>query len=97
MIIKEAEPIFINKSQEKVVLLIHGLGGTPLELKELAEYLGEANLSVVVPLLSYQERNYSEIKKLDSAFLYLEIEKIYLNLKKDYKKVFVVGLCNGRF
>lgn len=94
-IVKGAEPLFLNKSNETVVLLLHGLGGTPIEMKELGEFLGEKNFSVVIPLLPYQGRDYNSIKKLDIDSVYLEVEKIYNYLKKDYNNVYVGGLSTG--
>ncbi len=94
-IIKGAEPIFINKKSKEVVLLLHGLGGTPVELKELAYYLEENNFSVVVPLLKYQGRRYEDIKQLDGDEIYNEISEIVDVLKQDYKEVYVGGLSSG--
>jgi len=93
-IVSGAEPIFI-KGNSKAVLLLHGLGGTPIEMKELANYLIERNLTVFVPLLDYQGRTYDEFKELDSEVVYEEALD-YLNiLKKNYSQVYVGGLSTG--
>jgi len=94
-IIKGAEPIFLNKSQNTVVLLLHGMGGTPIEMKELAEYLGKKNISVVVPLLLDQGREYIALGNLSAEELYLQVEKMYLELNGTYQDVFVGGLSTG--
>jgi len=93
-IIKGTEPIFIPGG-EKAILLLHGGGGTPIELKEMAYFLASKNISVFVPLLPHQGRTYSELGKVndeesyDASLLYLKI------LKKNYDEVYVGGLSTG--
>lgn len=94
IIIKGAEPIFLPRG-EKAILLLHGLGGTPIEMSELAYYLADRNITTLVPLLPFQGRGYGEISKIDRAEVY-DSAKRYLNiLKKDYDKVYVGGLSTG--
>jgi carboxylesterase len=89
------EPIFLNRSQDTVVLLLHGMGGTPIELEEMAHFLGDKNISVVVPLMLNQGRDYDSIKKLDGYEEYLQVEEIHKELNKSYENVFIGGLSTG--
>jgi carboxylesterase len=93
-IIKGAEPIFLPRGKTSV-LLLHGMGGTPIELKELAYYLADRNISVFVPLLPNQGRSYSDLKKMNAEEVY-NASILYLDiLKKNSGKVFVGGLSTG--
>jgi carboxylesterase len=93
-IVEGSQPIFLERG-EKAILLLHGMGGTPLELAELATYLGDRNITVFAPLLASQGRTYNEIKKLDKEEIYEEAKK-YLNiLKNNYREVYVGGLSTG--
>lgn len=94
-IITGAEPIFIDKGKEKAILLLHGMGGTPIELKELGEYLANQNITVLIPLLDHQGRSFEDLRKVTQEKLYNESLN-YLNiLKKNYQKVYVGGLSTG--
>lgn len=94
MIVGGAEPIFLPRG-ENAVLLLHGLGGTPIEMKELAYYLADRNISVFVPLMPNQGMDYDSIGKLDMEGAYLAALSYYDILKKHYSNVYVGGLSSG--
>lgn len=90
-----AQPLFYNRSNEKAILLLHGYGGTPYELKYLAEGLADNNISVFVPLLPRHGTTVEELSGLRWEEEYEAAEDYLLMLKKNYKEVYVGGLCNG--
>jgi len=93
-IIKEATPLFYERG-EKAVLLLHGYGGTPYELSELAEFLSANNLTVYVPLFPHHGVSVEELSKLKWDDAYIFVNESYSLLKEKYDKVYVGGLCNG--
>jgi carboxylesterase len=93
-IIDSAKPIFLPRGQN-AILLLHGMGGTPLELKELAYYLAEYNITVFVPLMDYQGRDYGDLASYDGKIVYNKT-LFYLDiLQKYYTEVFIGGLSTG--
>ncbi len=94
MIINGTEPIFFPGG-EKAILLLHGLGGTPVEMSELAYYLADKNITILVPLLPFQGRGYEDISRIDRTEVYNNAKKYLDILKKDYDKVYVGGLSTG--
>jgi carboxylesterase len=94
-ILKDAEPVFIERSKKKAVLMLHGLGGTPMSMKELAEYLADKNLTVFAPLLRSHGRTYEDFKDFNHTLGYKEVKNFTRILKKHYDKVYVVGHSTG--
>jgi len=93
-IINNTAPIYLPRG-DKAILLLHGLGGTPIELKELAQYLADKNITVFVPLMRYQGRHYSDIGKINMDEIYSDVFDYYVALKENYKEVYVAGLSTG--
>lgn len=94
-ILEGADPIFLDANQSKVVLLLHGMGGTPIELKELGDYLYKNNISVFIPLLKNQGRTYNDLKGLNREDLYNEALFYSDILNKNYQDVYIGGLSTG--
>jgi carboxylesterase len=93
-IIQGTESIFLPGG-EKAVLLLHGGGGTPIELKEMAYFLAGKNISVFVPLLPHQGRTYNDLGEVDDEESY-NVSLFYLKtLKNNYNQVYVGGLSTG--
>jgi carboxylesterase len=91
---KVAEPLFFERG-EKAVLLLHGFGGTPVEVKELAEFLASNDITVYAPLLVGHGTNLKELAKIKWQDEYEDAKQSLDILKKHYGKVYVGGLCTG--
>ncbi len=91
---KVAKPLFFDRS-EKAVLLLHGFGGTPFVVKELAEFLAENNVTVYVPLLVGHGTNLKELARIKWLDEYKDAKESLEILKKHYDEVYVGGLCTG--
>jgi carboxylesterase len=77
------------------ILLLHGLSGTPSEVKPLGDFLTERGYSVLGPWLKGHDSNPKDLAKTiwqDWAASALEA---YDHLKKNCSKVFVGGLSMG--
>lgn len=85
----------IVNNNEKAVLLLHGLTGTPLELRWVARDFSRENYDVYFPILPGHCSSLEEIKNIKWQDLYRFTKDYYLSLKAKYKHVFVGGLCVG--
>lgn len=94
IIIKGAEPIFLPRG-ERAILLLPGLGGTSIEVNELAYYLADRNITTLVPLLPFQGRGYGDLSKMNTTKVYNDANKYLDILKKYYDKVYVGGFSTG--
>lgn len=84
----------LNKNK-KAVLLLHGLTGTPLELRWVARDFSKAGYDVYFPILPGHCSSMEELKKTKWQDLYTFTKNFYLDLKAKYNEVFVAGLCVG--
>jgi carboxylesterase len=85
---KVAKPLFFERG-EKAILLLHGFGGTPVEVKELAEFLAGNGVTVYVPLLVGHGTNLKELAKIKWEDEYEDAKQSLDILKKHYGKVYV--------
>ncbi len=79
----------------KVVLLVHGLTGVPLEMKFLGKSLHKNGFSVVCPLLEGHAKGKEELLKTTWEDWYATVDKTFFALRKKFKKVYVAGICVG--
>lgn len=86
---------FFLKSQDKAVLLIHGITGTPSEMRYFAQGLHKRGYSVFCNTLPRHCASLNELKKVT----WQEIADCCINdfkrLKAEYSKVFIAGLSMG--
>ena len=80
---------------DKAVLLIHGLTGTPFEMKPLAEHLHREGFSVKVPCLAGHGKSPDYLKATRWEDWYGTVYRHFMDLKKDHEVVAVSGLCMG--
>lgn len=85
----------IKNNNERAVLLLHGLTGTPLELRWVARDFAKANYDVYFPILPGHCSSLEDLKKTKWEELYEFAKNFYLDLKAKYNQVFVAGLCVG--
>lgn len=94
MLLKGAEELFIKKS-EVGCLLVHGFTGSPYEMKEMANYLAENNITVYVPLLKGHGTNPQDMFKTNWLDWQQSVSAAYLKMKSECKKIFICGLSMG--
>jgi carboxylesterase len=77
------------------VVLIHGLTGSPFELKYLAGQLNRAGFTVKVPCLAGHGGVIEELKKTSWQDWYGTVQQTITEIRKTCNEVFVGGLCMG--
>lgn len=87
--------ISLQGNNGSAVLLLHGLTGSPYELKFLAEKLSKAGFTVVAPCLPGHGETLESLKQTSWQDWYEEAKKSFLELRKDFEHVGVGGLCMG--
>jgi len=86
---------FFLKGGYKAVLLIHGITGTPSEMRYFAKGLHKAGFTVFCNTLPRHCSTLGELKKVTWQEIYQACRDDFLRLKKDHAKVFVAGLSMG--
>ncbi len=85
----------VNEKPKGAVLLLHGLTGSPFELKKYGQFLYNNGYDVFAECLPGHGEKFEEIYTVNYQnwldFAYSRFEK----LKSEYKNVFVSGLCLG--
>jgi carboxylesterase len=96
-IIPGAEPFEIPspKGGDRAALLIHGLTGSPSEMRFPSIVLNEAGYHVRAPLLPGHGTSIKDLNRTSWHDWYGEAERSFFELKKDFRKVFVAGLSMG--
>lgn len=82
-------------SKNTAILLIHGFTATTVEVKLMAKYLYEKGFSVCAPLLPGHGLTPEELNKKSYDDWIETVNAAYLNLKKGYKNIFVLGESMG--
>ena len=82
----------INKG---VVLLFHGLTGTPFELKKYAQFLFNQGYDVYAPCLPGHGGRAAEIYTVKYQDWLCFVEEKFLELTKKYENIFASGICLG--
>lgn len=88
-------PIFIERQSKVGALLLHGFTATPYEVRELAQYLAERQITVFAPLLAGHGTKPEDLAKTNILDWQKSVEEAYLFLKQKAEKVFVVGNSFG--
>ncbi|MFW5981332.1 MAG: alpha/beta hydrolase [bacterium] len=85
-----------SNKNDKAVLLIHGYTGSPNEMEYLAERIHrDNNLSVYLPRLPGHGTNKEDFCQSNAEDWLRKVYDSYLNLKSNYKEVYVGGLSMG--
>lgn len=85
----------VKASRDKGVLLIHGLSGTPLEMKYLAKKLFRRGFTVHVPQLAGHGVDQAALLKTTWRDWYASVETAYRELAAEVRHVYVAGICVG--
>lgn len=87
---------FYDKAGEDAVLLIHGLTGTPAEMRSVSKRLVKQGFSVMCPALAGHCGNVSDLKKSKWQDWYGTITQSFDALKAEgHPRVYVAGLSMG--
>jgi carboxylesterase len=86
---------YYKGTNNKAVILVHGLTGVPLEMKFIGKALHKEGFTVVCPLLEGHAKGTKELLKTNWRDWYATIEKTFLTLRERFKKVYVAGICVG--
>ncbi len=94
-VLKGCEPFSYHNSNEKACLLLHGLGGCPHELSLVGEYLSKKGYTVIAPRYPGHGSKGKYMGKYGWQDWYKVAEDNYLEMKKTYKEVDVIGFSTG--
>jgi carboxylesterase len=86
---------FYEPRGKDAVLLIHGLTGTPAEMRHLARKLRRKGFSVMVPQLAGHCGSIKELKRSRWQDWYASVDAAFQYLSDRHHKVFVSGLSMG--
>lgn len=86
---------FLLKGGRTGVLLFHGLGGTPAEMRDIAEGLHDGGYTVFCPRLAGYTGTYDELKESDWNEWTESAEKALASLRAQCDFVVVGGLSTG--
>jgi len=86
---------FYRRRGDDVVLLVHGLTGTPAEMLHVAKRLLQQGFSVACPQLAGHCGSVEDLKRSKWEDWYGSIERTFEALKRTHRRVFVSGLSMG--
>ncbi|MFA6350517.1 MAG: alpha/beta fold hydrolase [Candidatus Omnitrophota bacterium] len=86
---------FLKGTSEKAVLLIHGITGTPSEMRYQAKALNKAGFNVMCNVLPRHCSTLGDLKKVTWSEIADACENDLIALNNDYRKVFVGGISMG--
>jgi len=86
---------YYTRRGEDAVLLVHGLTGTPAEMRSLAKKLQHQGFSVMCPRLAGHCGGIAELKKSHWQDWYSSVEQAFEALKAEHRQVYVAGLSMG--
>jgi carboxylesterase len=84
-----------NPESSKGILLLHGFGASPWEVKELGEYMAEKGLTVYAPLIEGHGTKGEDMNGLRWEDWYSSAEYSYRALSEMVDEVYVAGLSMG--
>jgi len=89
--------LFFEGTNGSAVVLIHGLTGTPNEMKYVANYLNKNGYTVVCPRLANHGESMQVLKRTSWQELYASLREVFIRgeLSKFKGPVFVSGLSMG--
>jgi carboxylesterase len=85
----------LKGDNNRLVILIHGLTGTPNEMKFLAHFLNKRSYSVICPRLANHGQPLRVLKKTKWQEFYQSVRKTFAEIKENPDLIFVAGLSMG--
>ena len=92
---EDAKSIIYNKNRAEAVLLIHGFPTTPKMYTYAAKRLDEAGYDAYAPLIPTFGSNIKDFEKTNYTQWFNFICSYYEELRKKYKKLYVLGISMG--
>lgn len=86
---------FIYGESDHAVLLVHGLTGTPAEMKHYGKVIARKGLTVVCPVLAGHCASITDLSKTTWQDWLKSIENVFIAMRERYKTVFISGLSMG--
>ena len=92
-----AKGLFFEGTNGSAVVLIHGLTGTPNEVKYIANYLNKSGYTVVCPRLANHGKCMQALKRTTWQEIYISIREVFVSgeLYEFKGPVFAAGLSMG--
>jgi len=85
----------IETNNDIGILIIHGLGASPYQTRDLANFLSEKNITVYSIRLSGHGTNLKDMEKNNLDDWYSDVEQGLRFLKEENKKICVLGVSAG--
>ncbi|MGV3278184.1 alpha/beta hydrolase [Rickettsiales bacterium LUAb2] len=92
---KDDYSFYLKGSNGKVILLIHGLTGAPVEMKALAKLFNAKGFSVYAPLLYGHGNGIKNLITTTWQDWYTDLEKHLKLLSTKYQIIYTAGICVG--
>lgn len=86
---------FYKEGNQIGILLIHGITGTPVEMKSLFKSLQKQGYTVACPQIKGHCQGYKALKDTRWEDWYQSIEEAFFYLAKKCQQIFIVGLSVG--
>ena len=86
---------FYQGSTDKAVLLIHGLTGSPAEMKYLGKQLHKRGFTVYAPTLAGHCKDVNALLNTTWQDWYASVEAAYHQLRTQAREVYTAGICAG--
>lgn len=86
---------FYLKGNKTGILLTHGFTATPVEVRQMTEFLHGKGFTVAGPLLPGHGKTVDEMNSVSWQDWVNAVEKLYLQLAQECEKVFVIGESMG--
>ncbi|MBB6481153.1 alpha/beta hydrolase [Spirochaeta isovalerica] len=91
----EAGPIELDNSSDKAVIFVHGFPSTPKTYKYVAPIAADSGYDVFAPLLPGFGTNHDDFIKSNFSQWYAYLSDYYLEKRRKYKKLYIIGLSMG--
>jgi esterase/lipase len=93
---KYARDLEYKNKSPVCILILHGLAGTPFEMKSLAERLSNEGYDVFVPIIPYHGKTIEHLLELqDPTEIYEWGKQLIHKKKQEYEKLIVIGFSLG--
>jgi carboxylesterase len=87
--------LFENPDSKKGILLLHGFGASPWEVKDLGTYLSKRGITVYAPLIEGHGTDGEDMEKLRWEDWYDSAEYSYRALSEMVDEIYVSGISMG--
>jgi len=87
--------LFFKGDNGCAVILVHGLTGTPHEMKFLAAFLNKKGYSVICPRLANHGKPLDVLKNTEWQDFYKSVREAFIEARNNYSVIFAAGLSMG--